>query len=211
MGLWERFAVPPLVSAACATKPFQRQRQKIVPAAEGRILEIGCGSGANFPFYTAGKVDHLWAVEPAPGMLSRAAGALDTLPIAGRTSLIAAGAENLPLENASVDTAVVTFVLCTLPDWPAACAELRRVLRPGGRVLFSEHGRAPDPGVAKWQRRVEPLWRRLAGGCHLTRDPAELLRAGGFALEHVERMYLPSTPRIAGFATWGMARLAAAP
>ncbi|MEL6286018.1 MAG: methyltransferase domain-containing protein, partial [Pseudomonadota bacterium] len=102
--------------------------------------------------------------------------------------------------------AVITFVLCTIPDWQGSLAEVRRVLKPGGKVLFSEHGLAPDAGVATWQRRVEPVWKRLAGGCHLTRDTGQLFRDAGFQLQDTETMYLPSTPRIAGFVSWGAAR-----
>jgi len=103
---------------------------------------------------------------------------------------------------------VVTFVLCTIPDWESSLSELRRVLKPGGKVLYSEHGLAPDEGVAKWQRRVEPVWKRLAGGCHLTRDTKEMLESCGFAVDQHETMYLPNTPKIAGFAAWGSARVA---
>ena len=111
------------------------------------------------------------------------------------------------MEDQSVDTAVVTFVLCTIPDWQSALRELRRVLKPGGKVLFSEHGLAPDAGVAKWQHRVEPVWKRLAGGCHLTRDTKQMFEAEGFGIDQYETMYLPNTPKIAGFAAWGSARI----
>lgn len=206
MGLWERYAVPPLIASACSTKPIMKQREKIVPLAEGRVLEVGCGSGTNFDLYDPGKVDLLFAIEPAPGMVSRAEKTLEASPMAGKTEIVEAGAEAIPVDDNTIDTAVITFVLCTIPDWQAALAEVRRTLKPGGRILFSEHGRAPDDGVAKWQRRVEPVWKRLAGGCHLTRDPAEMLEAGGFSIESREAMYLPSTPKIAGYASWGTAR-----
>ena len=123
-------------------------------------------------------------------------------------TFIEAGAEDTGLEDNSVDTAGVTFVLCTIPDWRGALEEVRRVLKPGGKVVFTEHGRAPDEGVAKWQKRIEPVWKSLAGGCHLTRDTGEMLREGGFALTDEETMYLPSPPRIAGFVSWGEARIA---
>ena len=100
---------------------------------------------------------------------------------------------------------MLTFVLCTIPDWRASLAEIRRVLKPGGRVLFSEHGLAPDAKIAKWQSRIEPVWKPLAGGCHLTRNIPELLEQGGFKIDRVETMYLPSTPKIAGFVSWGSA------
>lgn len=206
MGLWERYAVPALVSCACATKPIMKQREKVVPKAEGRVLELGCGSGTNFGFYDPARVEALFALEPAPGMIARARKAIAGSPLESNTRFLEAGAEAVPLEDHSIDTAIVTFVLCTIPDWQAALAELRRVLKPEGRILFSEHGLAPDEGVAKWQRRIEPVWKRLAGGCHLTRDTGAMFTGTGFRLEEVETMYLPSTPKIAGFASWGSAR-----
>ena len=207
-GFWERNIVPSLVSCACSAKPIMKQREKIVPMAEGTVLEVGCGSGTNFDLYDAGKVTALHALEPSGGMIKRARAAMDGHVMGDRTVFHEAGAEAVPLDDGSVDTAVVTFVLCTIPDWEASLTELRRVLKPEGRVLFSEHGRAPDAGVAKWQRRIEPVWKALAGGCHLTRDTMEMLTATGFAVESHETMYLPSTPKIAGFAAWGSARVA---
>ena len=207
MGFWDRYIVPPLVGCACSAKPIMKQREKIVPKAEGVVLELGCGSGTNFHLYDASKVTQLHALEPAPGMIKRARKKMDGHILSERTVFHEAGAEAMPLEDGSVDTAVVTFVLCTIPDWEASLTELRRVLKPGGRVLFSEHGLAPDEGIATWQRRIEPVWKALAGGCHLTRDTAEMLEATGFQMESHETMYLPSTPKIAGFAAWGSARV----
>lgn len=205
MGLWDRYVVPPLVSAACSAKPIRKQREKIVPDAEGVVLEIGCGSGANFPLYDDRRIARLFALEPSPGMISRARKAVAGTALSDRIDFMEAGAEAIPLEDDSVDTAVITFVLCTIPDWQAALGDVRRVLKPTGRILFSEHGLAPDEGVAKWQRRIEPVWKRLAGGCHLTRDTGALLTGSGFRLDRVETMYLPGTPKFAGFASWGSA------
>lgn len=207
-GLWDRYVVPPLIGCACSAKPIMLQREKVVPKAEGVVLEVGCGTGTNFDLYDASKVTQLHALEPSEGMITRARKAMDGHVLSERTEFHTAGAEAVPLEDDSVDTAVVTFVLCTIPDWESSLTELRRVLKPGGRVLFSEHGRAPDAGVAKWQRRVEPVWKKLAGGCHLTRDTAEMLEATGFAMESHDSMYLPGTPRVAGFAVWGSACVA---
>jgi ubiquinone/menaquinone biosynthesis C-methylase UbiE len=207
-GLWERYVVPPLISCACSTKPIMKQRAKIVPEAEGVVLEVGCGSGTNFNLYDEDKVTHLHAVEPAEGMVKRARSAWAEGRRDTPCDIHCCGAEAVPLEDNSVDTAVVTFVLCTIPDWESSLGELRRVLKPGGKVLFSEHGLAPDEGVAKWQRRIEPVWKRLAGGCHLTRDTKTMLESSGFSVEQHETMYLPNTPKFAGFAAWGHARVA---
>lgn len=208
MGLWDKFVVPPLISCACATKPIMKQREKVVPKAKGRVLEIGCGSGTNFDFYDPLQIERLYALEPSEGMMKRAKAAAEDLPWADRIEFLEMGAENLPLDDASIDTAVITFVLCTIPDWSSALAEVRRVLKPGGKVLFSEHGLSPDQGIAKWQKRVERFWKPLAGGCRLTRDAQAMLHDSGFVLEDVETMYLPSTPKIAGYVTWGTARAA---
>ena len=207
-GLWDRYVVPPLISCACSSKPIMKQRAKIVPEAEGVVLEVGCGSGTNFELYDAAKVKHLHAIEPSEGMIQRARATWDATDRETPCDIHLCGAEAVPLGDNSVDTAVVTFVLCTIPDWQSALQELRRVLKPGGRVLYSEHGLAPDEGVAKWQRRVEPVWKRMAGGCHLTRDTKQMLEAEGFAIEQHDTMYLPNTPKIAGFAAWGSARVA---
>lgn len=207
-GLWDRYVVPPLISCACSSKPIMKQREKIVPEADGVVLEIGCGSGTNFGLYDASKVTHLHAIEPAEGMVKRARQTWAETDSKTPCDIHLCGAEAVPLDDHSVDTAVVTFVLCTIPDWQSALAELRRVLKPEGKILFSEHGLAPDEGVAKWQHRVEPVWKRLAGGCHLTRDTKQMLTECGFSVEQHQTMYLPNTPKIAGFAAWGQARVA---
>ncbi|MBA4337718.1 class I SAM-dependent methyltransferase [Hyphomonas sp.] len=208
MNPWERYVVPNLISCACSSRPIMKQRAKVVPKADGVVLELGCGSGTNFAMYEAGKVEKLYALEPAPGMIVKAKRTAGELGIGKSIEFLETGAENIPLPDKSVDTAVITFVLCTIPDWAGALAETRRVLKPGGKILFTEHGLAPDEGISKWQRRVEPVWKSLAGGCHLTRDTLGLLREGGFRSDDAETMYLPNTPKIAGFVSWGSARLA---
>ncbi|MEM5518613.1 class I SAM-dependent methyltransferase [Henriciella sp. AS95] len=208
MGLWERYVVPPLVSCACSTKPIMKQRAKVVPKARGKVLEIGCGSGTNFNFYAHNDVETLYALEPSKGMIKRARKTASDIGWGNRIEFLQAGAEAVPLDDNSVDTVVITFVLCTIPDWQGALSEARRVLRPDGQILFSEHGLAPDDGIAKWQRRIEPVWRPLAGGCHLTRDTGDMLKSAGFTVDEMDTMYLPSTPRIAGFCSWGSARAA---
>jgi ubiquinone/menaquinone biosynthesis C-methylase UbiE len=208
MSPWERYVVPNLIACACASRPIMKQRMKVVPQADGVVLELGCGSGTNFGLYDTGKVEKLYALEPAPGMIVKARRAAGALGIGRSIEFLETGAEAIPLPDGSVDTAVITFVLCTIPDWEAALAETRRVLKPGGKVVFSEHGLSPDAGVAKWQRRVEPVWKAVAGGCHLTRDTLGLFKSAGFRTERAETMYLPNTPKIAGYVSWGSARLA---
>lgn len=204
VNLYERYLLPPLINCACSSRPITRQRAKITPRASGVILELGFGSGLNLPHYDPGKVSRLYALEPSGGMLTRAKAAAAAAPFP--IEVLQETAETLSLPDASVDTILVTYALCTIPDPVGALAAARRALKPGGRLLFCEHGLAPDPGVQRWQRRIEPVWKAIAGGCHLTRDIAQLVESAGFAIESLEHMYLPKTPRWAGFNSWGVAR-----
>lgn len=204
MGLYDRYVLPALVNCACSTRPVMKQREKIVPLAEGRVMELGCGSGTNFGLYDWGKVERLFAVEPAPGMTARARKTAAELGRA-QIDIIEATAEDAPVDAASIDTAVISFVLCTIPDWRSALAQVRRFLKPDGKILFAEHGLAPDASVVKWQRRLEPFQKRLGGGCHLTRNPAQMLSDAGFSVRRCETMYLPKTPKPLGYQYWGEA------
>ena len=206
MGLYDRFILPPLINAACGAKPIAKQRAKVVPQASGVVLELGFGSGPNLPHYDRSKVSRLYALEPSPGMLARARRLVQgsDLPV----EILPETAEALSLGDVSVDTVLVTYSLCTIPDPLAALVGARRALKPGGRLLFAEHGRAPDAQVLRTQVRVEPIWKRIAGGCHLTRDIPALIREAGFQFETLESMYLPGTPGWAGFNFWGVAHSA---
>lgn len=202
MGLWGRHVAPHLVDLACGAKPIAYQRRKIVPQAQGVVLEIGAGGGRNFAHYDRARIERLIALEPDAAMIRKARErAPADLPI----DWIEAGAENAGLAPQSVDTIVTTYTLCTIPDAVGALAALRPALKPGGRLLFCEHGLAPDAKVQGWQRRVEPVWKPLAGGCRLTRDVPSVLLSAGWRIEGVETMYLPSTPRILGWNVWGAA------
>jgi SAM-dependent methyltransferase len=202
MGFYSRHIAPAVVDFACGAKPIAYQRRKLVPRAEGVVLEIGAGGGRNFALYDREKVSTLIALEPDPEMVKRGrARAPDGL----RMEWIERGAEAANLAPASVDTIVTTYTLCTIPDAAGALASLKGALKPGGRLLFCEHGLAPDADVRKWQKRIEPVWKPIAGGCHLTRDVAALLGDAGWRIEQAETMYLPGTPRFAGYNTWGAA------
>ena len=203
MNLWERYVVPPLIGYACGARPIERQRQKIVPLASGDVLELGFGSGLNLPHYDPAKVRKVYGLEPNPGMLARARKA--TAAAAVPVEILNERAETLSLGPASVDTILVTYSLCTIPDPVSALNAARTALRPGGRLLYCEHGLAPDPQVQVSQRKIEPFWKRLAGGCHLCRDIPAIVVAAGFSLETTQTMYLPKTPPWAGFNTWGSA------
>jgi len=202
MGLYAKFILPRAIDSACGVEPAQRQRAKVVPKARGRVLEIGFGSGLNLPFYDAGKVEHIWALEPSNEMwrLARERIDLSTLSI----EHVVANAESIPLETACADSVVITYTLCTVVDVTAALAEIRRVLRPDGALIFCEHGAAPDAAVRKWQDRVNPLWKCIGGGCNLNRDIPGLLKSGGFVIRTLDTLYLPGW-KPASFNYWGTA------
>lgn len=202
MGLYERYFLPKLIDLAMRQKPIMRQRRKVVPLAYGRVLEIGIGSGLNLEFYDRSRVEHLWGLEPSPEMRKLAAARARELGI--DVEFLDLPGEHIPLADGSVDTVLTTYTLCTIPDVARALREMRRVLAPGGVLLFSEHGRAPDPGVVRWQNRLNGMWSAIAGGCNLNRAIDSLLRDAGFAIE-VETMYLPG-PRLFTFNYWGRAK-----
>jgi len=204
MGFYDRFIVPPFINLACGANPIRHQRRKIVPLAKGEVLELGFGTGLNLPYYEASQITRLFALEPAPGMLKRARKAARQAPFP--VEILAETAEALSLPPASVDTVLVTYSLCTIPDPVSALQAARRVLKPGGRLLFCEHGKAPDAKVQRSQARIEPFWSVIAGGCRLCRDIPRLVCDGGFEIETLQTMYLPSTPPWAGFNYWGAAR-----
>ncbi len=180
-----------------------KQRAKIVPRAAGDILEIGIGSGLNLDFYQRDQVSRLIGLEPSPEMRQMAAARAEACGM--EVEFIGLEAEQIPLDDNEVDNIVVTYSLCTIPDPEAALAQMRRVLKPEGRLFFCEHGLAPEGSTRKWQYRVEPIWKRLAGGCHLTRDIPALIEAAGFRLGKVETMFLPKTFSVAGYNYWGEA------
>ncbi|MDX2235415.1 MAG: class I SAM-dependent methyltransferase [Hyphomonadaceae bacterium] len=206
MGLYSRYVLPHVINCACGTRPIERQRAKVAPWVEGVVLELGFGSGRNLAHLDPARIRKLYALEPEAGMraLSVKAAAGAPFPVEVRAET----AETLAIPPASVDTLLVTYTLCTIPDPVSALAACRPFLKPDGRLVFCEHGLAPDDDVAGAQRRIEPVWRRLAGGCRLTRDMPRLIAEAGFRVVAAEAMYLPKTPRFAGYNVWGTARLA---
>ncbi len=187
---------------ACSASPNQKQRQKIVPEATGEILEIGFGGGLNVPFYDPSKVKKVWALEPSEGMRRMAQPAVNGTDM--DIEFIELPGEQIPLDDNSVDTVLVTYTLCTISDTEAALQGMRRVLKPQGRLLFCEHGKAPDENVARWQTRLNPAWSRIAGGCQMNRDIPTLINEGGFNIEIDERMYIPGA-KILCYNYWGSA------
>lgn len=202
MGFYRERVLPGLVDRLCSSSPNQKQRQKIVPHAAGTVLEIGFGSGLNLPFYRDGNVNKIWALEPSAGMWNKAAPLVEASPL--DVELIDLPGEEIPLDDDSVDTVVVTYSLCTIPDAVKALEGMRRVLKPQGQLLYCEHGLAPDQHVARWQHRLNPAWRKIAGGCEMNRDIPALLAAGGFCVHADERMYIPGI-RVLCYNYWGAA------
>ena len=203
MSFYERHILPHIIGCACASRPIMWYRDKVVPLAEGKVLELGAGGGLNFRFYDPRKVASVTGVDPSPELRAKAAKAERQSGLA--VELADGEAESLPFADRSFDSVVCTFTLCSVRSPRAALAEARRVLRRGGRLLFAEHGRAPDPKVQRWQGRLEPVWKRIAGGCHLTRTPIEGVRGAGFSEEWLKSAYAPNTPRPLGWVEWGAA------
>jgi ubiquinone/menaquinone biosynthesis C-methylase UbiE len=175
VSLWSTHVVPVLVEKACRSRAILEERTRWIPHAHGDVLEVGIGSGLNLAFYGAA-VTHVTGIDPSPQLLAKARTRIAHTPV----ELVEASAEELPFDARSFDSAVVTYSLCSIPDPARALAEVRRVLRPGGELVFVEHGLAPELRVQRWQRRLTPVWRRVGGGCHLDRDIAALLRAAEF-------------------------------
>ncbi len=202
MGIYQKYLLPRIVHFACGLKPPMKQREKIVPLAEGRVLEIGIGSGLNLPFYTPGKVKHLWGLDPSQEMWALAQKKLGVLDF--DVEFIEAPAEDIPLDDGSADTVLITYTLCTIPDVRPALEEARRVLKSDGSLVFCEHGLAPDETVRRWQNRLNPLWKTVAGGCNLNRPIPELIEQAGFRIRHMDTMYIPGL-KPASFNYWGTA------
>ena len=200
---YDRHIMPRLIGCACASRPIMKQRQKVVPKAAGRVLELGIGGGLNLAFYDPARVDSVFGVDPSAELRQRAEAA--PRPEGLKVEVREGTAEALPFGDASFDCVVCTFTLCSVQSPAAALAEARRVLKPGGAFLFCEHGLAPEKKVADWQRTIEPVWKRIAGGCHLTRPVGEAIAASGFKVASLSSMYLPKTPRSLGWNEWGEA------
>ena len=200
MGFYQDRIVPHLVNLAMRNRELAPYRERTMRLAEGRVLEIGVGSGLNLPFYTNHATEIL-GLDPHPRLLRMAADRTGPVP----STLIEASAESIPLDDASVDTVVTTWTLCSVPDVMTALAEMRRILKPRGQLLFVEHGLAPENSVRKWQNRLTPLWKRLAGGCHLNRPISSLIENAGFKIAQVQTGYMPG-PKPMTFTYEGSAR-----
>ena len=202
MGVYRDHVLPRLIDRACGTRELRAWRRQVAVGLAGTVVEIGFGSGLNMAAYPP-EVELVYAVEPAEVARRLAAKRIDAA--AARVEHVGLRGEEIPLPDGSCDGALSTFTLCTIPDVEQALAEVRRVLKPGARLHFLEHGRSPDQAIARWQHRLEPMQKRLADGCHLTREPADLVAAAGFELERVEARYARG-PKPWSWFTEGVAR-----
>ena len=206
MGLaqwWERHGVPRVIECACGMPAITALRECVVPLARGRVFEIGCGGGLNQPFYRTDAIDLFAGIDPSDALLDSARKrAKDN---GWETEIKEGVGEDIPFPSSTFDTAVCTFTLCSVQNLAQVLSELKRILKPEGRLLFLEHGRSPDRRVAKWQDRIEPIWKPIAGGCHLTRPVGASLRGARFEVEPFGQKYIKRVPKFAGWVEWGVA------
>ncbi|MEZ5559017.1 MAG: class I SAM-dependent methyltransferase [Pseudomonadales bacterium] len=201
MGWYETHILPKLIDRACGQPPMRELRGRYVPKARGAVLEIGIGSGHNLEHYGPDAVS-ITGLDPAAELTRVAEERAQRIP--QPVSLVRISSEAIPEDDARFDSVVCTWTLCSIPNVYAALREMHRVLKPGGRLIFIEHGRAPEASVQRWQRRIEPLWKIIGGGCHLTRAADELIQDAGFQLQSLDSGYVPG-PRFAAFMTHGIA------
>lgn len=202
MGLYKEIILPWCLDKACGTNAITKQREKIIPLASGVVLEIGIGSGLNIPHYDSKKVIKVLGLEPDEKMWKKSIKKRNYSNLS--IERIGLSGEEVPLKNNSVDNVVVTYSLCTIPDAVKALLEMKRVLRPGGKIFFSEHGKAPDIRIQKQQNFIDPLWGKIAGGCHTGRDIPFLFKQAGLKFEFLEEMYIPG-PKVLSYNYWGAA------
>ena len=200
---YENYVLPKMLDCCCSTKPISYQRKKIVPEASGTILEIGIGSGLNIPYYQKSRVNKVIGLDPSEQLCKMAKKTADDNNFS--IDFLVNGAEEIELPSNSIDTILLTYTLCSIPEPYIALKEIMRVMKSDGRILFCEHGIAPDEVVQKWQNRINPLWGKLFGGCNINRDIPNILKNGGFKINSLDKMYLPSTPKIVGYNYWGEA------
>ena len=202
MKLYDKYILPKAIEWACSQSPYIKQREKIVPLAYGNVLEIGIGTGLNIPFYNPEKINSLTGIDPSEDVWKQ--GNIDPGKLPFLFEFIKVPAENMPFADHSFDTLLTTYSMCTIANLEAAFKEFKRVLKPDGIFIFSEHGIAPDRSVERWQHRVNPVWKKFSGGCNLNRDIPMFIENNGFKIKQLEKMYLPGW-KLASYNYWGVA------
>ena len=205
MSFYEKYILPRFLNCACASEPITYQRKKVVPLAEGKILEVGIGSGLNLPFYDKSKIEEIWGIDPSEELNAMAKKVAIEECI--NVNFITSSAEDIPFPNDYFDTVLITYTMCTIPSVLQANKEIKRVLKSSGKMIFCEHGVSPDENIKKWQKRLNSIWGKIAGGCNINRNIPMLIKDSGFKIEEMDEMYLPKTPKIAGYNYWGYARV----
>lgn len=203
MNFYDKYILPRAVNWACKQETSMRQRMKVIPLATGNVLEIGVGSGLNLPLYDKENVKHLTTIEPSKEIWAK--NVVDTKSLPFDFDFVEAKAESIPEDDNTFDTIVITYTLCTILDTDKALEEMRRVLKPNGRLIFCEHGKAPDKATQKQQSFINPLWKRLGGGCNLNKDIPLLIEGNGFKMADLNQRYI-SGWKPASFNYWGTAK-----
>ena len=203
MSLYSKYILPKVLDFCCATKPIRKQREKVVPLCKGIVLEIGSGSGLNFPYYKTSKIKKIFALDPDKEMIELAR--QETKKSSIEITFLQEYAERISLKDNSVDTILLTYSLCTIPDPISALKEMKRVLRSNGCLVYCEHGMAPESSIRKWQNRLNPINSYFSGGCNLNRNITQLITESGFKIQKSETMYLPGTTKLVGYNYWGTA------
>lgn len=199
---WDRHGVPRVIKMACGAPQIMKLRSQLVPLAQGDVFEIGCGGGINQQFYNAEAISSYCGIDPGAKLLEYTK---EEAEKKGWKADIRDGiGEDIPFAEGSFDTVVCTYTMCSVQDQAQVVREMKRILKPGGKLLYLEHGRAPDADVAKWQDRIEPIWKPIGGGCHLTRPITSAVSDGGFEVEQLGERYTPKTPRPLGWMEWGV-------
>lgn len=201
--MYDKYILPYLLNFTCGQKPFIKQREKIVPMAKGRVLEIGIGSGLNLPYLDASRIDSLVGIDPSEELIGIAEQRInDSMP---KIEFIVSKAEQMSFNDNTFDTVLMTYTMCTVDDASRVLDEIKRVLKSDGQLLFCEHGVAPEEKVVVWQNRINRFWPHISGGCNINKDIPNLIKKAGLNILSMDEMYLPRTPKILGYNYWGTA------
>ncbi len=204
MGFYNKYILPKAINCACKQRSNTIQRKKVIPLAIGNVLEIGVGSGLNIPFYNHTKVKHLTAIDPSEELWEMNENEIKNLGF--DFEFIKASAENIPAEDNCFDTVVITYTLCSIENINKALDEVKRVLKPSGNLIFCEHGLAPEKKTQNWQKFINPLWKKIGGGCNLNKDIPFLIKENGFKINQLQSKYIPGW-KLASYNYWGIAEL----